>query len=259
MDMSCLLRALKVSTFRAHPFQRPLWCIYPHQGGLVVQSVFNLYRLPPQPPAVHTKCICWIHSLWLREYFLGTGTHLHLNSSAHGYICTWIHLHMDSSAPGFICTWIHLHLDSSAHRFICPWIHLHMDSSAPGFICTWIHLHMNSPALGSIMDSSAHGFICTWIHLNLHSSAQWFICTDLWIDLGSKPGTIHWLNEMVGPFLLSAPKNFALAENNRIPGAFLKMKCYIQNLYQHNNFIIMFNKLGNTGIALGIYFRRKIF
>jgi hypothetical protein len=94
---------------------------------------------------------------------------------------------MNSPALGSI-------MDSFAHGFICTWIHLHMDLSAPGFICTWIHLHM---------DSSAHGFISI----------------DLWIDLGSKPGTIHWLNEMVGPFLLSAPKNFAMTENNRIPTA----------------------------------------
>ncbi len=108
------------------------------------------------------------------------------------------------------------------------------------------------------MDSSAPGFICTWIHLHLDSSAQWFICTDLWIDLGSEPGTIHWLNEMVGPFLLSAPKNFAMAENNIIPAAFLKNNFISKKFPTIIIFIIMFNKLGNTGIALGIYFRRKI-
>ncbi len=61
-----------------------------------------------------------------------------MDSSAHGFICTWIYLHMDLYAYGFICTGIHLHLDSSAQWFICTdlWIDL---GSKPGTIHWRVH------------------------------------------------------------------------------------------------------------------------
>ncbi len=183
-----------------------------------------------------------------------------LDSSAHGFICTWIHLHLDSSAHGFICTWIHLHIDSSAHVFICSWIYLRMDFSAHGFIFTWIHLLLDPSWIRLHMDSSAHGFICTWIYLHLVSSAHGFICTWIHLHMDSSAliyglilalsraqftGWMKWwdLSYYRLQRILQWPKitEFLLLLENKI---------WYTKLFQHNIWLFFFLiKLGITRIA----------